>query len=966
MKKILSLLTLLLCVASGAWAQETVQTTLFQWAYDNTSSVQTITNGTALTGVTGGTLTPNTTNSSKAFSAKDKISSYGSGVPNDMKAAGTVGSDSYYLKNGSGALYIEVQLSSGTFQAGDIVYICATGKWGVSIVNSNGGKDGDVISKIETGSTSVFNIKSATIPESFTASDKLYFARADGTTCGICAIKIVRSATKTVTSKDLTGIKINGTSWDISGLSGNAATITDEVAGPPTVDFIYVENYDDNTSSSNKTESVVAVKDNGSYKAISTVLTNNVTLTFTNVSNVLFSMTDPTGPTETLAAKGSAVAVAATFAPGCSAKVFNGHSSAEAQMVYADEINLNGSGNSYFQAIFTSSLAEGDIITSSNTNTEIFKIGISNASGSSTKVTFPYTIPAGSNLIGKKVVYVFKNATPATFATFTITRPKTIDTQEFAGVKKGTITLTETTDYTVSNTTITLTDAHKAVIAPTDIKLINHITYDDATTADEDVDVTLTKNEDFFEGTATIGITTYTVKVPVDASTPILSLSAASGSIELNSYTPTGTVKVTLTGVNLANGTFTAPIADGVTIAPKTVEITNGTLNQEFTITSSATTAASTEIVFSYTGAESKTYTLAYTKAAKRELTQTDVTGATTWDWSKAGNNTIELNANTSPTNAEEFLMASLPEVNNDDNFNSQALMIMTQYPTRGNNKYFQGYSIKFNTTVPGTIDVKFSNTGDSRPYRYLRVNGTQTLYKSGDGNWVDATGISVPAGEVVIDFYIPDATDPQERSGDVVGTTMCRVSKIVFTPTITKTITSAGYATLCSEYPLDFTNSGLTAYIATVSGTTVSFSPVTSIPANTGVLLKGTAGEKTINVATGTTEDVTDNKLVGVLVDTHVDKGAYVLMNGTSGVGFYKTNNVDGFTVGAGTAYLPSNVAGARTFIGFDFEDNTTTGVESSQFTVHSSQLVYNLNGQRVDNPKKGLYIVNGKKVIK
>ena len=90
--------------------------------------------------------------------------------------------------------------------------------------------------------------------------------------------------------------------------------------------------------------------------------------------------------------------------------------------------------------------------------------------------------------------------------------------------------------------------------------------------------------------------------------------------------------------------------------------------------------------------------------------------------------------------------------------------------------------------------------------------------------------------------------------------------------------------------------------------------------------------------------------------------------MNGTSGVGFYKTTKE--FTVGANTAYieaLPESQSGAsRSFIAIDFEDNTTTGVESSQIAVHSSQLVYNLNGQRVMNAKKGLYIVNGKKVIK
>ena len=177
----------------------------------------------------------------------------------------------------------------------------------------------------------------------------------------------------------------------------------------------------------------------------------------------------------------------------------------------------------------------------------------------------------------------------------------------------------------------------------------------------------------------------------------------------------------------------------------------------------------------------------------------------------------------------------------------------------------------------------------------------------------------------------------------------------------ITKTISSAGYATLYSKYPLDFTGSGLTAYIATISGTAVSFSEVTSIPAKTGVLLKGDAGEKTITVAVSNT-DVSENKFEGVLEDTEIESGIFVLMNDSRGLGFYKTKNA--FTVGANTAYLPADVvAEGRSFIGID---ETPTGVEAISSKQTAAGTYYNLNGQRVTMPTKGLYIVNGKKVMK
>ena len=782
-------------------------------------------------------------------------------------------------------------------------------------------------------------------------------------------------ASKEVISSTITGININGASWDISGLINNTATIGDAYAGPPTVDFVYVENYSDNTSSSNKTESIVAVKNGANYQATSTALTNNITLTFTNVSNVLFSMTDPTAPTEALASKTSS-AVTATFSPGGSATVYNGHKSNTAQMVYNDAINLNGSGDSYFKASFPAALTEGDVIDCSN-HSGSFYVWYSDNKTNST--TLPYTIPAKSDLIGKKTIYLKKNGA-YDFTWLTITRPKVITSQTFAGVKEGETTLTETTDYTVSETTITLTEAHKALIAPTNIKLINHISYDDATTEDQDVDVTLAKNEDYFEGTATIGATTYTVKVPVDTSVPVLSLSASSGSISLNSYTPTGSVKVTLTGSNLTDGTYDAPTAEGVTISPATYTVTDGTASQEFTITSTENTAASTNIVFTYEGAESQTYTLSYTKTAKRSLLQTNVTEATTWDWKKAGTNTVELSASTSPTNAEEFVMAELPEVNNDENFNSQALKIQTQYPTRGTSYYFQGYSIKFNTTVPGTINVTFSNTGGSRPYRYLRVNGALTSYKSGDGTMVEATGIFVPAGEVAIDFYIPDASDPQERFGDVVGTTMCRVNKIVFTPVTETTVTinnGTGYRTFASKYPTDWTEvTGVEAYTASVADKKVSFTKVTGeVPAGEGLLLKGADDTYTIPVCADIPAAI-ENAFVGVTSATTIENpDIFVLMNGTKGVGFYRTT-ADSFTVGANTAYLPASVAEGRSFIGFDDE---TTGISATlndrsaegrlqgkKGEMINDKFIYNLNGQRVEKPAKGLYIVNGKKYVK
>ena len=69
------------------------------------------------------------------------------------------------------------------------------------------------------------------------------------------------------------------------------------------------------------------------------------------------------------------------------------------------------------------------------------------------------------------------------------------------------------------------------------------------------------------------------------------------------------------------------------------------------------------------------------------------------------------------------------------------------------------------------------------------------------------------------------------------------------------------------------------------------------------------------------------------------------------------------GVKIPAGKAYL--NIAtppAARDFIGFDEE---TTAIEAIQQNAKADNQYFNLAGQRVAQPTKGLYIVNGKKVI-
>lgn len=181
--------------------------------------------------------------------------------------------------------------------------------------------------------------------------------------------------------------------------------------------------------------------------------------------------------------------------------------------------------------------------------------------------------------------------------------------------------------------------------------------------------------------------------------------------------------------------------------------------------------------------------------------------------------------------------------------------------------------------------------------------------------------------------------------------------------------IGSAGYATF--GYPFAVDLSGLSAsqdaYTVTVSGTTATLTSVKGkkIPANTGIILKGTNNDAiSLPLTTANTDEIgTNNLLVSDGTVTGDESTIYVLANGSNGVGFYKLESGD--AIAAGKAYLQVTPPSASSF--FDIDDGTTgiTMVQGEGFMVNGSDIYYDLQGRRVAKPTKGLYIVNGKKVI-
>ena len=139
------------------------------------------------------------------------------------------------------------------------------------------------------------------------------------------------------------------------------------------------------------------------------------------------------------------------------------------------------------------------------------------------------------------------------------------------------------------------------------------------------------------------------------------------------------------------------------------------------------------------------------------------------------------------------------------------------------------------------------------------------------------------------------------------------------------------------------------------------------------GYVIKGTAGTYTFTATKNDASVDANNQLRGSDVAVTTTGGTYyygLSLNAASelqSVGFYWMED-DGaaFTNGAHKAYLALNnqFASGSAVRGF-LLNGTNTGVETLPHESMRSGIVYDLQGRRVNNPGRGLYIINGQKVF-
>ena len=290
----------------------------------------------------------------------------------------------------------------------------------------------------------------------------------------------------------------------------------------------------------------------------------------------------------------------------------------------------------------------------------------------------------------------------------------------------------------------------------------------------------------------------------------------------------------------------------------------------------------------------------------------------------------------------------------------------------------FYGFNYTYNTETSATLKsipaLSFASnasatvgTDISSPALSTNPSGLSVTYYSSD---TDIATVNSETGEV---------TPVREGSTTIVAAfagngnyfsnasyySLTVEAEVVEVEYETAPIGSTGYATFSCAKALDFSGvSGISAYVVkSIDGTDAILEKVTgTVAAETGLLIVGST--KDIPVAeSGNT--YANNLLKPVLGSSQTINGSgqYVLTTWGAGVRFAETVN-NSATVEPGHAYLDATASGARIqFINIVWDENATA-INSAKAASEGDTVIYNLQGQRVVNPTKGVYIINGKKV--
>lgn len=283
-----------------------------------------------------------------------------------------------------------------------------------------------------------------------------------------------------------------------------------------------------------------------------------------------------------------------------------------------------------------------------------------------------------------------------------------------------------------------------------------------------------------------------------------------------------------------------------------------------------------------------------------------------------------------------------------------------------------KGDIIRFTLTSPGSWGYSQFNILDGSGNANAFVNNVTNYGKSFETET-----------EVVFEFEITNASDLEKIQNEGFGIkgdkfTLTSVKLLTYADSydaVAVTIGSDGIATFSSSKKLDFSGTGVTPYYASaVAIGTVTLTATSTTWDYCGYILQGPKGTYDVPVTASASYPAATylkgQTSEGTVAASTEGKYHYIFAKNGSDIGFYKLTA--DHTLAAHKAYLettenitPSSNSGARLVLNFDDDPTAVTEIKSEAKEVEQDGVYYNLNGQRVEKPTKGIYIKNGKKVL-
>lgn len=484
---------------------------------------------------------------------------------------------------------------------------------------------------------------------------------------------------------------------------------------------------------------------------------------------------------------------------------------------------------------------------------------------------------------------------------------------------------------TIENATVTNINGSNYTIAQSQNTIV---VYGYMDVAVNDV-LTLTGNIGCYDAVQIANPTNVTKHNPViNANNVTLACDATSGEIAYTIDNPTG---ATLTAA-LTNGDWISNIAVTSTKVTFTTTANEGTANRTATIT------------LSYTGAADKVVT----------ITQLYPITPCTLPFYWAGGASADLNA----------LQGVLTDGLGSSDYGNSHNPYLIKFDNTG------AYILIKTDCQPGTVSVGVKKIGGA---------GNSTITVQGSANGVDFNDVETltieGAQNAIVTLTTSNAFAASDRFVRLYFTKNANVGvgpisislpepaapvvdDVNHTVTLTTSANMDGWRTF---YPTkadqNYTADADVYYVSASGATTVTLTKIAEgVPANTPVILHKTSGT-TITLtetATAITAPGASNLLAVSTANQNLGKVYRLGYKAANGIGFYTYTSA---SAPAGIIYV-NNPSTAREFLGFAFGDDEATGVNEMKAQKVDGQF-YDLQGRKVANPTKGLYIVNGKKVI-